>query len=74
MTTFTFDTLEATRKLREAGFEEKQAETVVRVLSESHEQLVTREFMEIFGQKLLLKIGGIIFAATGILMAFIRLS
>ena len=31
----TFDTLEATRKLREAGFDEKQTETVVRVLFEA---------------------------------------
>lgn len=42
----TFDTLEATRKLRDAGFDEKQAETVVRVLSEAQSSLVTREHFD----------------------------
>ena len=42
----TFDTLEATRKLRDAGFDEKQAETVVRVLSDAQSSLVTREYFD----------------------------
>ncbi|MCF8167564.1 MAG: CCDC90 family protein [Rhodoferax sp.] len=42
MSTITFDTLEATRKLRDAGFDEKQAETVVRVLSDAQSNLVTK--------------------------------
>jgi hypothetical protein len=43
MATVTFDTLDATRKLRDAGFDEAQAETVVRVLAASHEGLIIRE-------------------------------
>ena len=43
MTTIAFDTLDATRKLREAGFDEKQSETVVRVLADAQSNLVTRE-------------------------------
>ncbi|MEI7614180.1 MAG: hypothetical protein WCK63_14870 [Betaproteobacteria bacterium] len=46
MTTITFDTLEATRRLRDAGFDEKQSETVVRVLSDAQSQLVTREHFD----------------------------
>lgn len=46
MATVTFDTLDATRKLRDAGFDEKQAETVVRVLAASQESLITREHFD----------------------------
>jgi len=42
MSTITFDTPDATRRLREAGFDEKQAEAVVRVLSDAQPGLVTR--------------------------------
>lgn len=46
MATVTFDTLDATRRLRDAGFDEKQAETVVRVLSDAQTNLVTREHFD----------------------------
>ena len=46
MATVTFDTLDATRKLRDAGFDEKQAETVVRVLAEAQSNLVTKEHFD----------------------------
>jgi hypothetical protein len=46
MATVTFDTLDAMRKLREAGFDEKQAEAVVRVLSDAQAQTVTREHFD----------------------------
>jgi len=46
MSTITFDTLEATRKLRDAGFDERQAETVVRVLSDAQSALVTRDHFD----------------------------
>jgi len=46
MSTITFDTLDATRRLRDAGFDEKQSETVVRVLSDAQSQLVTREHFD----------------------------
>lgn len=41
MSTITFDTLEAAQKLRDAGFDEKQAESVVRVLAGAQDNLVT---------------------------------
>ena len=46
MATVTFDTLDATRRLRDAGFDEKQAETVVRVLADAQSGLVTREHFD----------------------------
>lgn len=47
MSTITFDTLEFTRKLRDAGFDEKQAEAVVRVMADAQAALVTREHFDI---------------------------
>ena len=46
MSTITFDTLEFTRKLRDAGFDERQAEAVVRVIADAQGQLVTREHFD----------------------------
>jgi hypothetical protein len=46
MSTITFDTLSFTRKLREAGFDEQQAEAVVRVVADAQEALVTREYFD----------------------------
>ena len=46
MSRVTFDTLEFTRKLKDAGFDEKQAETVVRVLADAQDRLVTREHFD----------------------------
>lgn len=46
MATVTFDTLDATRRLRDAGFDEKQAETVVRVLADAQAGQVTREHFD----------------------------
>lgn len=50
MTSITFNTLAFTKRLQEAGFDEKQAETVVEtvvnVLAEAQESLVTREYFD----------------------------
>ena len=46
MATITFDTLEFTRKLRDAGFDEKQAESVVRVIADAQGALVSREHFD----------------------------
>lgn len=46
MSTITFDTLDFTRKLREAGFDERQAEAVVRVMADAQTALVTREHFD----------------------------
>ena len=46
MALVTCDTLDATRKLRDAGFNETQAEAAVRVLSDAQSNLVTREHFD----------------------------
>ena len=46
MSTITIDTLEATRKLREAGFDEQQTKSVVRVLADPLGNLVTRDYLD----------------------------
>ncbi len=46
MSTITFDTHEFVSKLRAAGFDEKQAEAVVRVVAEAQSNLVTREHFD----------------------------
>lgn len=46
MSTITFDTLQATQKLKAAGYNEQQAEAVIRVLADAHENLITREHFD----------------------------
>jgi hypothetical protein len=46
MGTLTFDTLDFTRKLRDAGFDERQAEAVVRVMAEAQTALVSKEHFD----------------------------
>jgi capsule polysaccharide export protein KpsE/RkpR len=84
MTTITFDTHEMILQLRGAGFEEKQAETIVRVILESQERLLTREYFdarmlgidakfESIENRIILRIGALIVVAVGILMAYLPL-
>jgi len=78
MGTVTFDTLEATRRLRDAGFDEKQAEVMVRVLSDAQSQLVTRGYfdskLESLEMRLILKFGAMLGAAVGVIIAVLRIS
>lgn len=46
MSTVTFDTLELVEKLKSAGMEQKHAEAVVRVIAESHESFITKEYLD----------------------------
>lgn len=46
MVTVTFDTHEVVNRLKAAGFNEKQAEEVVRVVSEAQTHIVTREYLD----------------------------
>jgi hypothetical protein len=46
MSAITFGTLEFTRRLKDAGFDEKQAEVVVRVLADAQANLVTKEHFD----------------------------
>jgi uncharacterized membrane protein affecting hemolysin expression len=46
MSTITFNTLDLNRKLRDAGFDETQAEVVVRVMLETQSERVAREHFD----------------------------
>ncbi len=80
MSTATFDTLEATRRLRDAGFNEKQAETAVRVIADAQDSLATKNDLtalrshidaklETLDLRLTLKIGALLAAVGGIVIA-----
>jgi hypothetical protein len=47
MATSSFDTYKLVDRLRAAGFNDQQAEAVVRVLAESQETLVTRDYLDL---------------------------
>jgi len=46
MTTITFDTHKFFQNLREAGFDQQQAEAVLRVVVDSQDALVTRDYLD----------------------------
>ncbi len=77
MSTVTFDTLDFTRKLREAGLDEKQAEAVVRVVADAQDGLVTREHfdrrLEALEYRMTIKLGGLMIAAVGIVATLVKL-
>ena len=47
MSTITFDTHELVSKLQQAGFDERQAEAVVRVVAAAQVELVTRDYLDL---------------------------
>ena len=47
MSTITFDTDELVSKLQQAGFDERQAEAVVRVVATAQVELVTRDYLDL---------------------------
>ena len=46
MSTITFDSLKLSDRLKTAGFSPEQAETVVRVIAEAQDELVTRKDLD----------------------------
>ena len=47
MSTITFDSLKLSDRLKTAGFSAEQAETVVRVIAEAQDELVTKKDLDI---------------------------
>jgi UDP-N-acetyl-D-mannosaminuronate dehydrogenase len=47
MATITFDSLKLSDKLKASGFTAEQAETVVRVIAEAQDELVTRKDLDV---------------------------
>lgn len=53
MATVTFDTLELVEKLKAAGFQQDQAEAVVRVIAKAQDELVTKTHLDSTLEKML---------------------
>lgn len=73
MATITFDTLDFTRRLRDAGFEERQAETVVRIMADAQSNLVTREHFDAELKLLRWMIGASLAISSGIAVLLLKL-
>lgn len=75
MTAITFDTLAITKRLKHNGFTEPQAEAIAKEIQEAanEDHLVTREYLRNELEKLelrvVLKLGGMIVALGGVLIA-----
>jgi hypothetical protein len=70
--TVTFDTLDASRRLREAGFSELQANTAVQVITDAQNRLTTKEDLVILKQELIIKLGGTVIACTVTILGALR--
>jgi hypothetical protein len=68
-----FDTLKLARRLESAGFPHQQAADMSDAIAEAAANLVTKEDLrhglESLEQRLIIRLGGIIVVATGILVA-----
>lgn len=84
MTTVTFDTLALVDKLKTAGFDQKQAEAVIRVIADAQDALATKddlkheiEFLrrdlKELEQRIIIKLGALITLAIGVVAALVKL-
>ena len=77
MNPITFDTLEGTRRLRNAGFDEIQADAVIRLMSHAQEKLVTQEHFDhrIDGleKNLTIRLGSLMAVAVALMAALAKL-
>ncbi len=84
MTVLTFDTLKFARRLKEAGMDarlaEEQAEALAEALETNLENLATkadiadlRKEMQLMEQRLIIKLGGMLVVAVGMVAALVKL-
>ena len=70
-----FDTLRAARQLREAGFEEAQADALVSTFAEGvAANLATKDDLKPLEQRMTIRSGAMVAAATGIIIAAIAIA
>ncbi len=70
-----FDTLRAARQLREAGFEEAQADALVSTFAEGvAANLSTKDDLKQLEQRMTIRSGAMVAAATGIIIAAIAIA
>lgn len=84
MSTVTFDTHDFVRRLIEAGLDSRQAEAVVRVVTEAQSDLATRRDLadlrlelqrdlRELEYRMTIKLGGLMIAAVGIVATLVKL-
>ncbi len=82
MATITFDTLKFVRKLRESGFEEKQAEGIADAFKEASSEAdfaTKRDIERLEGlmreieQRMTIKLGGMLMAGIAIVATLVKL-
>jgi len=77
MTALTFDTLKVTRSLTDAGIPEKHAEAMTSAIKEAQDshlqELATKKDMELLEQRLLVRLGGLVIAVGGLIIAWMEL-
>ncbi len=84
MSTVTFDTHDFVRRLIDAGLDSRQAEAVVRVVSEAQTELASRRDLaeletrlgnkiEALEYRMTIKLGGLMIAAVGIVATLVKL-
>ena len=70
-----FDTLRASRQLREAGFEEAQADALVSTFAEGvAANLATKDDLKQLEQRMTIRPGAMVATATGIIIAAIAIA
>jgi hypothetical protein len=69
----TLDTLEIVKRLKDAGFNETQAEAVTTIFRDVREadfaQLATKTDLRDLEQRMTIRVGGMLVIATGVLLA-----
>ncbi len=73
MTTITFDTQEAVIKLKAVGVSQEQADAFVRAIVESQYELATKRDLTDLENRLIIKLGGLIAIAIGIVAVLVKL-
>lgn len=77
MATVVFDSHTFVKRLRATGFTEEQAEVIVEASRDALSQLVTKDDLDqrlsALEQRIIIKLGGVIAVATGIVIAVMRL-
>jgi hypothetical protein len=67
------DTLEIAKRLKDAGFNDPQAEAITTIIRDvratDFSQLATRSDLEILRRDLTIRLGGMLVVATGVLLA-----
>ncbi|CAK0742866.1 conserved hypothetical protein [Gammaproteobacteria bacterium] len=73
MATIVFDSHTFVKRLRATGFTEEQAEVIVDASRDALAQLVTKDDLRESEMRIIIKVGAMIAAAVGVLIAVLRL-